>query len=177
MHLSVFLKKILYWYLKGCDASLLLDGSNSEKDAPPNLTVRGYDLIDAVKIQLEKTCPGVVSCADIIAMATRDVVNWVSCSSFIYTQIFLPIHTGNYIQSLLHCTFCRLEEDDTTSKPDVEMPSNQPILLIFRGLQYLSKTQLQSSPKETLALQIWFIFLVSTPSLFNTKSTSFIIYF
>ncbi|KAE8652850.1 hypothetical protein Csa_022765 [Cucumis sativus] len=63
-------------FVSGCDASLLLDGSNSEKDAPPNLTVRGYDLIDAVKSQLEKTCPGIVSCADIIAMATRDAVNW-----------------------------------------------------------------------------------------------------
>ncbi|TYK31019.1 pol protein [Cucumis melo var. makuwa] len=35
-------------FVSGCDASLLLDGSNSEKDAPPNLTVRGYDLIDAM---------------------------------------------------------------------------------------------------------------------------------
>ncbi|XP_038893695.1 peroxidase 60 [Benincasa hispida] len=63
-------------FISGCDASLLLDGSNSEKAAPPNLSVRGYDLIDAVKIQVEKACPGVVSCADIIAMATRDAVNW-----------------------------------------------------------------------------------------------------
>lgn len=59
---------------KGCDASILLDGSSSEKTAPPNLSVRGYDVIDAVKDQVEKFCPGVVSCADIISMATRDVV-------------------------------------------------------------------------------------------------------
>ncbi|XP_059428981.1 peroxidase 60-like [Corylus avellana] len=61
-------------FVNGCDASILLDGSSSEKTAPPNLSVRGYDVIDAVKDQVEKFCPGVVSCADIISMAIRDVV-------------------------------------------------------------------------------------------------------
>ncbi|XP_059627030.1 peroxidase 60 [Cornus florida] len=61
-------------FVNGCDASILLDGSNSEKTAPPNLSVRGYDLIDAAKAAVEAVCPGVVSCADIIAMATRDTV-------------------------------------------------------------------------------------------------------
>lgn len=42
--------------------------------AIPNLTVRGYDLIDEVKAALEKACPGVVSCADIIVAATRDAI-------------------------------------------------------------------------------------------------------
>lgn len=60
--------------MKGCDASILLDGSSSEKTAGPNLSVRGYDLIDAVKAAVEAICPGVVSCADIIVMATRDAV-------------------------------------------------------------------------------------------------------
>lgn len=59
---------------KGCDASLLLDGSNSEKTAFPNLSVRGYEIIDAAKAAVEAICPGVVSCADIIVMATRDAV-------------------------------------------------------------------------------------------------------
>ncbi|KAL8162717.1 hypothetical protein V2J09_014206 [Rumex salicifolius] len=58
----------------GCDASLLLDGSNTEKTAGPNGSVRSYDVIDAVKAALEKACPGVVSCADIISLATRAAV-------------------------------------------------------------------------------------------------------
>ncbi|XP_076915929.1 peroxidase 60-like [Bidens hawaiensis] len=63
-------------FVNGCDASILLDGSNSEKTAPPNLSVRGYNVIDDAKAAVEKVCPGVVSCADIIVMATRDVISF-----------------------------------------------------------------------------------------------------
>ncbi|KAK6119894.1 hypothetical protein DH2020_046368 [Rehmannia glutinosa] len=61
-------------FVNGCDASILLDGSNSEKTAVPNLSVRGYEIIDSAKSAVEAICPGVVSCADIIVMATRDAV-------------------------------------------------------------------------------------------------------
>ncbi|KAI7990814.1 Peroxidase 60 [Camellia lanceoleosa] len=61
-------------FVRGCDASILLDGSNSEKTAPINLHLRGFDIVDAAKAAVEAVCPGVVSCADIIVMATRDSV-------------------------------------------------------------------------------------------------------
>jgi peroxidase len=61
-------------FSNGCDASLLLDGPSSERKARPNLSVGGYELIDAVKTELEQKCAGVVSCADIIALVTRDLV-------------------------------------------------------------------------------------------------------
>jgi peroxidase len=60
--------------VQGCDASILLDGPNTEKTAPQNNGIFGYDLIDDIKDTLEKACPGVVSCADIIVAATRDAV-------------------------------------------------------------------------------------------------------
>ncbi|XP_072971824.1 peroxidase 57-like [Typha angustifolia] len=61
-------------FVNGCDASILLDGPFSEKTAPPNLSVFGYDLIDRAKAAVEAACPGVVSCADIIIAATRDAI-------------------------------------------------------------------------------------------------------
>ncbi|XP_027115731.2 peroxidase 24-like [Coffea arabica] len=66
-------------FVKGCDASILLDtvGTNqSEKDARPNQTLGGFEAIDDIKAQVEKACPGIVSCADILALAARDAVSF-----------------------------------------------------------------------------------------------------
>ncbi|XP_076886776.1 peroxidase N1-like [Bidens hawaiensis] len=65
---------LLQMFFHGCDASILIDGSFSEKTAATNLRLRGFDVIDAAKSMLETVCPGVVSCADILALATRDSV-------------------------------------------------------------------------------------------------------
>uniref|UniRef100_A0A7N0UFA4 Peroxidase n=1 Tax=Kalanchoe fedtschenkoi TaxID=63787 RepID=A0A7N0UFA4_KALFE len=62
-------------FVNGCDASLLLDGSDGEKFAFPNVnSVRGYEVIDAIKAAVESKCSGVVSCADIATLAARDSV-------------------------------------------------------------------------------------------------------
>lgn len=65
-------------FVEGCDASILLTGTGSEQTAVPNLSVRGYSVISDAKAQLEAACPGVVSCADIVALAARDSVEIVS---------------------------------------------------------------------------------------------------
>ena len=61
-------------FVNGCDASILLDGSSTEKIVIQNLALRGFEVIQAAKSKLETVCPGVVSCADILALAARDSV-------------------------------------------------------------------------------------------------------
>lgn len=62
-------------FVNGCDASILLDGITGEKTAfPNNNSARGYEVVDAIKTAVESSCSGVVSCADILAIAARDSV-------------------------------------------------------------------------------------------------------
>ncbi|KAA8533997.1 hypothetical protein F0562_031514 [Nyssa sinensis] len=65
-------------FVNGCDGSVLLDDTSSftgEKRAAPNFnSARGFNVVDDIKSAVEKACPGVVSCADVLAIASRDSV-------------------------------------------------------------------------------------------------------
>lgn len=50
------------------------NGPTSEKQAFGHLGVRGFEILEGAKAELERVCPGVVSCADIIALAARDAI-------------------------------------------------------------------------------------------------------
>ncbi|WRX20437.1 hem peroxidase - like 10 [Theobroma cacao] len=73
-------------FVEGCDASIMIASPNgdAEKDAPDNLSLAGdgFDTVIKAKQAVEAKCPGVVSCADILVIAARDVVRLAGGPSF-----------------------------------------------------------------------------------------------
>ncbi|SPT16354.1 unnamed protein product [Triticum aestivum] len=65
-------------FVDGCDGSVLLADTGSfvgEQGAAPNAgSIRGMNVIDNIKTQVEAACTQTVSCADILAVAARDSV-------------------------------------------------------------------------------------------------------
>ncbi|CAA3020400.1 peroxidase 31-like [Olea europaea var. sylvestris] len=66
-------------FIGGCDASVLISSTpfnKAERDADINLSLPGdgFDVVVRAKTALELACPGVVSCADILAVAARNLV-------------------------------------------------------------------------------------------------------
>nr|AAO45182.1 peroxidase 1 [Artemisia annua] len=68
-------------FVQGCDASVMIQSSGSntaEKDHPDNLSLAGdgFDTVIKAKaaVDANPSCRNKVSCADILTMATRDVV-------------------------------------------------------------------------------------------------------
>ena len=72
------LQVLIISFVQGCDGSILLDNTDtieSEKEAVPNNnSARGFDVVDDMKAAVENACPGIVSCADILAIAAEESV-------------------------------------------------------------------------------------------------------
>ncbi|XP_076959082.1 peroxidase 63-like [Bidens hawaiensis] len=78
--------------VEGCDASVLISSTHfnkAERDADINLSLPGdgFDVVVRAKTALELACPGVVSCADILAVATRNLVTMMGGP-------FYPVNLG-----------------------------------------------------------------------------------
>ncbi|KAI3465774.1 hypothetical protein Pfo_022437 [Paulownia fortunei] len=58
--------------VRGCDASILLNHKGSERTVKASKSLRGFQVIDDIKAEVEKKCPKTVSCADILTAAARD---------------------------------------------------------------------------------------------------------
>ncbi|KAL6896878.1 hypothetical protein ACP4OV_007450 [Aristida adscensionis] len=65
-------------FVDGCDGSVLLADNatfTGEQTAIPNNgSIRGFNVVDNIKAQVEAVCAQTVSCADILAVAARDSV-------------------------------------------------------------------------------------------------------
>ncbi|KAL0398765.1 UNVERIFIED_CONTAM: Peroxidase 42 [Sesamum radiatum] len=62
-------------FVESCDASLLLDSTRrmlSEKETDRSFGMRNFRYIETIKEALERECPGVVSCSDILVLSARD---------------------------------------------------------------------------------------------------------
>ncbi|CAN1262948.1 Peroxidase 52 [Linum perenne] len=67
-------------FVNGCDGSILLDDTSSFTDLN---SVRGFEVVDKIKSAVDKACnASVVSCADILAVASRDSVSFVSIREY-----------------------------------------------------------------------------------------------
>ncbi|KAL6848577.1 hypothetical protein ACP4OV_021603 [Aristida adscensionis] len=83
-------------FVNGCDGSLLLDDDlpaiQSEKNVPANdNSARGFPVVDDIKRALEKACPGIVSCADILALAAEISVELEAPSANNLPSFFDPL--------------------------------------------------------------------------------------
>jgi peroxidase len=68
-------------FVEGCDASILIAPTpgrttkvEREMDDNKNLPAGAFETVNMAKAAVENKCPGVVSCADILAIAARDFV-------------------------------------------------------------------------------------------------------
>jgi Cdc6-like AAA superfamily ATPase len=96
MHASTTDRSDESFSLQGCDSSVLLSGRDDERSAGPDATLSpdALDLVARAKAAVDgdPRCAYKVSCADILALATRDVVSQVH-----YTRVQIsfqsPIQT------------------------------------------------------------------------------------
>jgi peroxidase len=87
-------------FVEGAEGSILLDYNSSyptpEKDGIPNNgSLRGYEVIDAVKSAVERVCPGVISCADILQESVRVALASALNGTALYYSIRYGRRDGN----------------------------------------------------------------------------------
>ncbi|PHT35959.1 Peroxidase 4 [Capsicum baccatum] len=97
MSASLLCLHFLDCFVNGCEASILLDKIatiDSEKTVVPNNnSIRGFDVIDKIKSEVDKCCGHpIVSCTDIVAVAARDSVVAISSSGVFHEHLGGPTY-------------------------------------------------------------------------------------
>ncbi|KAL8247142.1 hypothetical protein R6Q59_008358 [Mikania micrantha] len=111
----------------GCDASVLISSTpfnKAERDADINLSLPGdgFDVVVRAKTALELACPGVVSCADILAVATRNLVSMMGGPFY---NVQLGRRDGRVSQAS--------RAENTLPKPTMSMDR---IIMIFKSIGF-----------------------------------------
>lgn len=107
----------LLW--QGCDASILLQGNGTERSDPGNTSVDGFAVIDSAKRLLETFCPETVSCADILALAARDAVEYV-CAFILQMKFYKQILNSIFLQFRFESNLLL-----QTGGPSVQIPTGR----------------------------------------------------
>ncbi|XP_074289343.1 cationic peroxidase 2-like [Silene latifolia] len=109
-------------FVRGCDGSVLLHGENTEKTAHINVGLSGFRTVDDAKEAVEKVCPGVVSCADVLTIAARSAV-------FMAGGKWYGVETGRRDSLVSH------RSEAIANIPKADIPVNQAIqLFASKGL-------------------------------------------
>ncbi|GJV95034.1 putative peroxidase, partial [Tanacetum coccineum] len=90
-----------------CDASILLDDTDSKEDSPANNDVLSCEAIDDIKAVVESVCPSVLSCADILAVVARDACVEVDSPSW---AVRLERRRGFFIDYIKRESHLKLEQ-------------------------------------------------------------------
>ncbi|URE42180.1 peroxidase 65 [Musa troglodytarum] len=138
-------------FVGGCDASVLISTNafnRAERDADINLSLPGdaFDAVVRAKTALELQCPGTVSCADILALATRDLVSMLGG----------PFYAVPLGRKALQKACAKYVEDDTIATfNDVMTPGkfdNMYYLNLKRGLGLLTSDHALVADRRTKPL-------------------------
>ncbi|CAN0925651.1 Peroxidase 41 [Linum grandiflorum] len=126
----------------GCDGSTLVASTpfhKSERDASLNLNLPGdaFEMVVRAKTELELECPNVVSCTDVLALATRNLITMVGGP-------FYPVRLGRKDDGLKK--LCKNYTKDPTMSAfnDVMTPGkfdNMYYQNLERGLGLLSSDE------------------------------------
>ncbi|CAA6654202.1 unnamed protein product [Spirodela intermedia] len=127
-------------FVRGCDASVLLNtttNSTAEKDAGPNRTLQGFDVVEQAKAAVEAVCPGIVSCADVLAMINRSAwkVQTGRRDGLVsrLTLKDLVVLSGAHTIGVRHCSIINRRLYNFTGKGDTDPALNATYAAVLKS--------------------------------------------
>ncbi|KAM0925269.1 hypothetical protein ACQ4PT_004301 [Festuca glaucescens] len=148
--LRLFFHDCFVW---GCDASVLISGPGDEHGAGADTTLSpdALDLITRAKAAVEASCANTVSCADILAIATRDVVSQrfllLGCEE-LRAVLWPPKGSRQVLDVLRIDTTSRSESDNAVERKLSDSASTRSSSVVHKGKALHAHPYCRKSLKE-----------------------------